>query len=99
MTTNTPAHDFLAPRLAELVANAVSQGLDRDVVVAVLIDLITKPPFTTDESCAEPEEEMGQAPGPSADDPVLVGGVSVAAPREIGDQDVADFTRNPTWQE
>jgi hypothetical protein len=43
--TETPIHDWLRPRLAELVRQAERAGFDRDIVIAVLTDLITAPPF------------------------------------------------------
>ena len=43
--SETPIHDWLLPRLASLLDEAVAAGLDRAVVVAVMIDLITQPPF------------------------------------------------------
>lgn len=99
MASEAPAHSFLLPRLTALVDEAVANGIARDVAVAVLIDLITAPPFNT--SSIDPS--ANDAPQPdydrSPDDPVLVGGVSVTPPRTIGQQGDADFTRNPTWRE
>ena len=43
--TETPIHDWLRPRLAELVQQAERAGFDRDTVIAVLTDLITAQPF------------------------------------------------------
>lgn len=43
--TDTPVHDWLRPKLAELVQQAERVGFERDVVVAVLTDLITTPPY------------------------------------------------------
>jgi hypothetical protein len=43
--TETPVHDWLRPRLAELVRQAEAAGFDRDTVIAVLSDLIDSPPF------------------------------------------------------
>jgi hypothetical protein len=95
MTSATPAHDFLLPRLTTLVDDAVSTGIARDVVVAVLIDLITAAPFNT----VGPDTTQDTDPGPdferSPDDPVLVGGSSVVGPRVIGDWGDADFTAGP----
>jgi hypothetical protein len=42
---DTPAHDWLRPRLSELVRQGVLAGFDRQTVVAVITDLITAPPF------------------------------------------------------
>ena len=43
--SKTPAHDWLRPRLAALVADAERAGFDRQTVIAVLTDLITAPPY------------------------------------------------------
>jgi hypothetical protein len=47
--TETPVHDWLRPRLAELVRQAEDAGFDRDTVIAVLSDLIDSPPFNQTE--------------------------------------------------
>jgi hypothetical protein len=49
--SETPAHDWLRPRLTELVRQGELAGFDRQTVVAVITDLITAPPF--DESSPE----------------------------------------------
>ena len=41
------AHDYLLPRVAALIEDAVAQGISRDIVVAVLIDLVTSSTFDT----------------------------------------------------
>jgi hypothetical protein len=41
----TPVHDWLRPRLAELIRQAELAGFAREVVVQVLDDLITSPPI------------------------------------------------------
>jgi hypothetical protein len=43
--TDTPARDFLLPRLEALLAEAKARGISRDVAVAVLIDLVEGPGF------------------------------------------------------
>ena len=43
--TDTPAHDWLRPRLAELVRKAEHAGFARETIIAVITDLITAPPF------------------------------------------------------
>jgi hypothetical protein len=43
--TTTPAHDWLRPRLARLLADARTAGIPYDVAVAVLIDLATSETF------------------------------------------------------
>jgi hypothetical protein len=43
--SDTPAHDWLRPRLAELLRQAELAGIERSTAIAVLTDLITAPPF------------------------------------------------------
>jgi hypothetical protein len=43
--SETPVHDWLRPRLAELVRQAERAGFAKDTVIAVITDLITAPPF------------------------------------------------------
>jgi hypothetical protein len=45
MTNETPVHDWLRPRLAALVQQAVRAGFARETVIAVITDLITAPPL------------------------------------------------------
>jgi hypothetical protein len=44
MTSDTPIHDWLRPRLADLVQQAERAGFLREAVVAVIMDLMTAPP-------------------------------------------------------
>ena len=39
--SETPAHDWLRPRLQRLVADAEAAGIEREIAVAVLTDIIT----------------------------------------------------------
>ncbi|WP_419730418.1 hypothetical protein [Lichenicola sp.] len=39
--TDTPAHDWLLPRLEQLLTEAAQAGIERTVAIAVLTDLIT----------------------------------------------------------
>jgi hypothetical protein len=55
------AHDWLRPRLAALVAEAESSGIDRDVVVAVITDLINGPLFAP--PAVKPDEEWNKDVG------------------------------------
>jgi hypothetical protein len=93
MTTDSPIHDFLLPRLTALLDETVATGTTREIAVAVMIDLITSPRFDT----AAPDPDADSAPhadwqrGP--DSPLLVGGVIPVAPLTIGAQDEADFVR------
>ena len=43
--TATPARDYLLPRLNALLADAAAHGFERDVAVAVVIDIVTGPGF------------------------------------------------------
>jgi hypothetical protein len=43
--TDTPVHDWLRPRLTNLVLQAERAGFSRETVIAVITDLITAPPF------------------------------------------------------
>lgn len=43
----TPLHDWLRPRLEALFRDALARGFDREAVAAVLVDLVTTPPFDT----------------------------------------------------
>ena len=63
MRSDTPGHDFLLPRLTELVRLAEAHGIGRDVAVAVLSDLITGPEFND----AVPEPGADSAPRPARD--------------------------------
>jgi hypothetical protein len=96
MTSDSPARDFLLPRLTALVDSAVAAGYAREVAVAVLIDLITSPRFDT----ATPDPAADAAPQPGwerrPDDPVLIAGRSPQAP-PIDAQDEADFIRPLDW--
>jgi hypothetical protein len=47
MPDETPIHTYLRPRIADLVRGAVAQGMARDAVVAVAIDIITSADFDT----------------------------------------------------
>jgi hypothetical protein len=43
--SETPAHDWLRPKLADLVEQAERAGFDSATIVAVITDLITSPPY------------------------------------------------------
>jgi len=97
MTSESPAHDFLLPRLTALIDEAVGQGIARDVAVAVLIDLVTSPNFDT----AAPKPTDDSAPHPlwdrGPDSVVLVNGVSPQGPHDPAAQDEADFIKPIPW--
>jgi hypothetical protein len=42
---DTPVHEWLRPRLRDLVLMAETEGFERDVVVATVIDIMTGPPY------------------------------------------------------
>ena len=39
--SDTPAHDWLRPRLEQLLAEAEAAGIERSIATAVLTDLVT----------------------------------------------------------
>ncbi len=93
MASSSPVHDYMLPRLIELVDRAVATGIARDVAVAVLIDLVTSPAFDT----ASVDRTADSAPHPlwdrTADSLVLVG-QTPAMPPQAGDaRDEADFVK------
>ena len=92
MTTLSPAHDFLLPRLAAIVDEAVGAGIPKDVAVAVLIDLVTSPEFDTaapdPKADSDPHPDYQRQPGM-----VLVHGMVPIGPLPIDAQDEADFVR------
>jgi hypothetical protein len=45
--THTPAHDWLLPRLLDLLEQAQAAGIPQDVAVAVITDLIKGPEFNS----------------------------------------------------
>jgi hypothetical protein len=45
VTQDTPARDFLLPRINAMLTEARGLGISREVAVAVLIDLVTGPGF------------------------------------------------------
>lgn len=97
MASDSPARDFLLPRLSALVDDAMATGIAKDVAVAVLIDLVTSPAFDT----AAPDPMDDSAPhalwdrGPES--VVLVHGVSPKGPTPADAQDEADFVKPIGW--
>ena len=97
MSTDSPIHEFVLPRLTALVNDAVAAGTTREVAVAVIIDLITSSLFDT----AAPDPNTDSAPhrdwDRTADAPLMVAGaIPIGAPA-IGAQDEADFVRPPDY--
>jgi hypothetical protein len=99
MTQATPIHDYLAPRVAALVQSAAEQGMARDAVVAVLIDILTSPQYDT----AAPDPAADSAPHQDWDrshhDVVLVEGAYVANVPTIGVQHEDDFVAPLTYRD
>ncbi len=96
MASDTPIHDFVLPRVSALVDEAVAQGFARDVVVAVVIDIITAPRFDT----AAPKPTDDSAPHSDLErspDVVLVDNTIVEPPEQIGAQHEGDFVRPVDW--
>lgn len=94
MTSQSPARDFLLPRLVSLLDEAVANGFARDVAVAVLIDVVTSPRFDT----AAPDPLADSAPHPdfirASDHIILVaGGMPAKEPVPIGVRDEDDFVK------
>ncbi|HEY0181518.1 MAG TPA: hypothetical protein VGC09_01810 [Rhodopila sp.] len=96
MVNQSPAHEFLQPRLSALVAEAAAHGIPRDVAVAVLIDLITSPGF--DAAAPSPNSDSETHPDyQRAPDMVLVHGMVPLGPLPIDAQDEADFVKPIGW--
>ena len=57
MIAQSPAHDFLLPKLQALIGDAAAHGIARDVAVAVLIDLVTSSRFDCPFMDAKPDSE------------------------------------------
>ncbi len=98
MSSDTPARDFLKPRVAALVKEAIGHGIARDVAVAVLIDIITAPGYDT----AAPDPDADSAPHPDyerAPDVVLVHDTAMNPPHVPGAQDEDDFIRPLRWDQ
>ena len=93
MTSDSPVHDFLLPRLTALVTDAVTHGVARDVAVAVLIDLVTSPQFDTAAPKPTDDSEPHMTWNRDSDSVTLVGGVSPMAPLPLDARDEADFVK------
>ena len=72
MSSDTPAHDFLLPRLSELVRQAERGGIARDVAVAVLTDLITGPQFNGAVPDADADSRQAPSREPDPTDATLL---------------------------
>lgn len=51
----TPVHDWIMPRLDAMIAEAVKNGMDRQVVVAVITDIVEGPAYN--EAVVRPQDE------------------------------------------
>ena len=54
--SNSPVHEWLTPRLRALVRAAEEAGFQRQIVVAVITDLITGPAYNAPPESAPPGE-------------------------------------------
>jgi hypothetical protein len=95
MASDSPARDFLLPRLSALIDQAVAHGFAREVAVAVLIDIVTSPRF--DSAAPDPADDVAPDPAwePGPVDVALVGGSLIGGPMRPDAQDEADFLRTP----
>jgi hypothetical protein len=93
MTSASPAHDFLLPRLTALVDEAVASGIARDVAVAVLIDLVTSPGFDTAAPDPMTDSEPHNLWERTSESLVLIGGTVPREPPPIGARDKSDFVK------
>lgn len=50
--SDSPVHDWLRPRLRELVEAGEAAGFDRQIIVAVVTDLITGPDYNSPNATA-----------------------------------------------
>ncbi len=93
MASSSPVHDFMLPRLIDLVGQAVATGIARDVAVAVLIDLVTSPAFDTAAVDPTADSEPHGLWDRTADSTVLVGGMPAMPPQAGDARDEADFVK------
>ena len=98
MANEAPARDYLLPRLTALVDDAEASGIPRDVVVAVLIDLMTSPGFDTAAPDPHADSEPRELWHRDQESIVLVAGHS-GSPRPIDARDEADFVKPIGWSE
>lgn len=66
----TTLHDWLRPRLGVLFREAVAAGFEREAVAAVMLDLVSTPPYDS------------AAPDPGAVGDGVPPGVPVGTPRD-----------------
>jgi hypothetical protein len=69
---STPVHDWVLPRLEALIAEGVTGGMDRQVIVAVITDIVEGPRFnaavTREEDAPKPTglTDPAQEPVPTS---------------------------------
>lgn len=63
--SDTPLHDWLRPRLAQLLRDAGAAGFAREAALAVMTDLATAAPFNMAPPPAESPLPAGPWPEPS----------------------------------
>ena len=97
MTTDSPARDFLLPRLTALVNEATATGIARDVAVAVLIDIVTSPRFDTAAPSPMDDSAPHQQWHRDENSIVLVDGTIAKGPTAPDAQDEADFVKPIGW--
>lgn len=72
----TPVHDWVKPRLDALVDEAVRAGMDREVIVAVLTDIVEGPGYNraavTEADVPQPDGMTDPRQEPLADRPLPV---------------------------
>jgi hypothetical protein len=61
-------HDWLRPRLQAVLRDAEAEGFEREVVVAVMIDVVTGSAVNDAPLPQEPAPPTGPFPGPPGDD-------------------------------
>jgi hypothetical protein len=73
---STPVHDWMKPRLDALVEEAMKNGMERDVIVAVMTDIVEGPGYnravTTEADQLQPngQTDPRQEPVPTGTLPV-----------------------------
>jgi hypothetical protein len=88
---STPVHDWVLPRLNALLAEAVANGMDREVVVAVITDIIEGPGYNDavvgEEDVPPPptETDMTREPIPTNALPVTRAGWFSGVPSALPD--------------
>lgn len=73
---STPVHDWVKPRLDALVEEALKNGMERDVIVAVLTDIVEGPGYnravTTEADQLPPDGKTDPTQEPLTNSPLPV---------------------------